>query len=52
MYALIWRLLPGPVWLKVVEAAVLVTGVLALLSYVVFPWVNQFVDQTGATVGE
>lgn len=37
MYALIWRLLPGPTWLKVIEALVLVLAVCVLLVGWVFP---------------
>jgi len=40
MYAWIWRILPGPVAVKAVTALVLVAGVVALLMFVVFPWVE------------
>jgi hypothetical protein len=40
MYAFIWRILPGPTAAKTVEALVLVAGVVALLMFVVFPWVE------------
>ncbi|SDH56844.1 hypothetical protein SAMN05216553_12920 [Lentzea fradiae] len=38
MYGWIWRHLPGPLYLRVIEAVVLVAGVVALLMFVVFPW--------------
>lgn len=38
MYGWIWRHLPGPLFLRVVEALVLVVGIVALLMFVVFPW--------------
>ena len=38
MYGWIWRHLPGPLYLRIVEAVVLVAGVVALLMFVVFPW--------------
>ena len=38
MYGWIWRHLPGPLYLRVVEAVVLVVGIVALLMFVVFPW--------------
>ncbi|MEU5691087.1 hypothetical protein [Actinosynnema sp. NPDC020468] len=38
MYGWIWRHLPGPVPVRVLEALVLVAGVVALLFFVVFPW--------------
>ncbi|WP_169337765.1 hypothetical protein [Pseudoclavibacter soli] len=50
MYGLIWRLLPGPRAVKALEALVLLAGVLALLNWVVFPWVNEFVDTGSVTV--
>ncbi|RZS37548.1 hypothetical protein EV193_105104 [Herbihabitans rhizosphaerae] len=40
MYGWIWRQLPGPTAVKVLEATVLVLGVIALLMFVVFPWVE------------
>ena len=38
MYALIWRLLPGPLLAKVVGAGGLLAAVVVLLFTVVFPW--------------
>ncbi|GLZ32667.1 hypothetical protein Lesp02_48550 [Lentzea sp. NBRC 105346] len=38
MYGWIWRHLPGPLYLRIAEAVVLVLGVVALLMFVVFPW--------------
>ncbi|MBM7771059.1 hypothetical protein JOD54_001263 [Actinokineospora baliensis] len=40
MYGWIWRHLPGPVLVRVLTAVVLVAGVVALLMFVVFPWVE------------
>ena len=40
MYAVLWRLLPGPTWLKVAEAAVLI----ALLLWVLLGWVFPAVE--------
>lgn len=40
MYAALWRLLPGPVWLRVLLVLVLISAVLALLANVVFPAVD------------
>jgi hypothetical protein len=40
MYAWIWRKLPGTTVVKVLTATVLVLGVVALLLFVVFPWVE------------
>ncbi|MEQ0561314.1 hypothetical protein ABJI51_27095 [Amycolatopsis sp. NEAU-NG30] len=40
MYAWIWRKLPGPFAAKLTLAVVLVLGVVALLMFVVFPWLE------------
>ena len=40
MYGWIWRHLPGPLAVRVVTAVVLVLGVVALLMFVVFPWLE------------
>jgi hypothetical protein len=40
MYAWIWRHLPGPFAAKLTLAVVLVLGVVALLMFVVFPWLE------------
>jgi hypothetical protein len=54
MYAWIWRRLPGSRRTKWLGAALLLAAVLALLFFVVFPWVeprlalnNVTVDPTG-----
>jgi hypothetical protein len=52
MYAAIWRLLPGPRWLKTLEALALVLAVVAVLFTWVFPLVAEtFHPFEGATVG-
>ncbi len=40
MYGWIWRRLPGPLAAKLTLAVVLVLAVVALLLFVVFPWVD------------
>jgi hypothetical protein len=40
MYAWIWRHLPGPTPMRVTAAIVLVLGIVALLMFVVFPWLD------------
>jgi len=51
-YGLIWRLLPGPTALKVVEAAMLVLAVVAVLFVWVFPAVAPFMPFNDTTVGQ
>lgn len=51
MYGWIWRHLPGPRWLKVIQALVVAAAVVLLLFEVVFPWVGGTWHFTGnATV--
>lgn len=50
MYGWIWRHLPGPVFLRVVEAIVLVAAVVALLMFVVFPWVEPMLPFNDVSV--
>ena len=40
MYAALWRLLPGPRWLRATQATLLVLAVVLLLFLVVFPAVE------------
>lgn len=43
MYAGLWRVLPGPVWLRIVILIVLLAAVLWCLDQWVFPWVESIV---------
>lgn len=51
MYGWIWRHLPGPFAVKLVEAAVLLVAVLALLLLVVFPWAEPRLPFNDVTAG-
>ena len=51
MYAAIWRLLPGPVWVRILLVLVLLTAVLYCLATWVFPWVDSMVNNQEVTVG-
>lgn len=51
MYAALWRILPGPVWLRIIEAIVLLGIVLFVLVVFVFPWLNSWVNVSEVTVG-
>jgi len=50
MYAALWRILPGPAWVKVIILLVLLAAVLYGLFYYVFPWVSQFIIPQEVTV--
>ena len=52
MYAALWRLLPGPTWLKVVEVLVLVGLVLWVLLAWVFPAVEPQLPFDRISVGD
>lgn len=51
MYSWIWRHLPGTPALRVLQALVLVAAVVALLLYVVFPWVEPQLPFNSVTTG-
>lgn len=51
MYSWIWRQLPGPRVVKVVEALLLITAVVALLMLVVFPMVESRLPFNQVTTG-
>jgi len=41
MYGALWRVMPGPWWVRVILLLVLLVVVLAVLAFWVFPWVEQ-----------
>ena len=43
MYAALWRLLPGPWWLRVLILLIVLAAVLYALFWYVFPWVSPFI---------
>ncbi|MDQ0823414.1 hypothetical protein QFZ79_001158 [Arthrobacter sp. V4I6] len=51
MYAWIFRHLPGPLWLRIAAALVLVAGGLVLMVQFLFPWMAQFTQFTDSTIG-
>lgn len=50
MYGWIWQHLPGPMAVKLVAAIVLIAGVVALLMFVVFPWVEPMLPFNDVSV--
>ena len=50
MYTWIWRHLPGPTALRLLQALLLVAAVSALLLFVVFPWVEPRLPINDVTV--
>lgn len=51
VYSWIWRKLPGSSAVKVMQAVVLVTAVIALLLFVVFPWLEPRLPFNAVTTG-
>jgi hypothetical protein len=50
VYAALWRILPGPVWVRILLLLVILGVVLAVLVFFVFPWLNDFVNVNDVTV--
>lgn len=50
MYHALWRILPGPVWLRIIILLVLLAAVLYLLFTTVFPWVQSLIPVPEATI--
>ena len=51
MYAALWRILPGPLWLRLLLLLALLAAALYSLITWGFPWVNTIVDNQEVTVG-
>jgi membrane protein implicated in regulation of membrane protease activity len=51
MYGALWRVLPGPIWVRIILVLLLVVAVLYSLSTWVFPWVETIINNQEATVG-
>jgi hypothetical protein len=51
-YGLVWRILPGPPALKVVQAVILVLVVVAVLFTCVFPVIAPYMPFNDNTVGQ
>ncbi len=52
MYGALWRILPGPAWVRAVILVVLVAAVLTACALWVFPWVEHTFLQEAVTVEE
>ncbi|MGH3933752.1 MAG: hypothetical protein ACRDS1_02000 [Pseudonocardiaceae bacterium] len=51
MYSWIWRHLPGPLAVRVLQALMLVTAIVMLLFLVVFPWMEPRLPFNEVTTG-
>ncbi|PFG34753.1 hypothetical protein [Sanguibacter antarcticus] len=52
MYGLLWRLLPGPAWLRVVMLVVLAVAAVMVCFEWLFPAVADYMPFNEQTVGE
>ncbi|MFS2242644.1 hypothetical protein [Microbacterium sp. OR16] len=43
MYAALWRLLPGPWWMRLLIVLLLVAAALYALFFHVFPWISPLI---------
>jgi hypothetical protein len=50
MYVWIWRHLPGPLALRLLQVLLLVAAVVALLLFWVFPWIEPKLPWNDVTV--
>jgi hypothetical protein len=44
VYGALWRVLPGPWWVRVLILLVIVAAILYACVYWIFPWVQPFVS--------
>jgi hypothetical protein len=50
VYGAIWRVLPGPVWLRLILVLLLAAAVVYALFTWVFPWVDAIINPIEVTV--
>jgi len=50
MYAALWKIIPGPLWARILIAVAAAVIVVALLMMFVFPWVDTLVTPRDVTV--
>lgn len=51
MYAALWRLLPGPMWLRLLLLLIALVVIITVLMVWVFPWIDSFITTQEGTVG-
>jgi len=50
MYVWLWRHLPGPLAVKLLQTLILVAAIVVLLLFVVFPWIEPQLPISQVTV--
>ena len=51
MYGLIWKILPGPKWLKAIWSLLLLAGVVYALFTWCYPWVAETYSRSNPNIG-
>jgi len=46
MYAALWKVLPGPIWARILIVVSGALAVLALLVFFLFPWVDSILTRS------
>jgi predicted membrane protein len=52
MYAALWRVLPGPWWVRVLILLVALAALFSVLLVWVFPWVDELLAPQDVTVSQ
>ncbi|GAA1826453.1 hypothetical protein [Agromyces salentinus] len=52
MYGALWRVLPGPIWLRLILLLILIAAAVYALFTWVFPWVDGIVNPIDVTVDQ
>ena len=52
MYGALWRVLPGPIWLRIILLLLLILAVVFALFTWVFPWVDAIINPIEVTVDQ
>ncbi|MDZ8173158.1 hypothetical protein [Microbacterium xanthum] len=50
MYAGLWRILPGPWWVRLFLVLILLAAALYGLFFYAFPWISEYVNPQEVTV--
>lgn len=50
MYGALWRVLPGPWWVRLLILLVVIAGILTACVFWIFPWVDTIVAPQDVTV--
>jgi len=46
MYTALWKVLPGPLWARILIVVAAALAVLALLTFFLFPWVDTLLTRS------